>query len=155
MPTSSLLHVLAQQAIGRGQGLLHRVTGGDFPPFSCVAAVVERDGELLLLDRSDGQGLCLPGGYVRMGEEPAKAMVREVLEETGYRVEVTALLAALPDATSRIKSVNIVYACEVVDGELRASHEGRPLWAAPDAFKDRLLPVSRLTLERLGHLPVP
>jgi 8-oxo-dGTP diphosphatase len=152
MPISDLLHVLVQRGIGRGQALLGALTGGSLPPFCCVAAVVERDGELLLLERSDGQGLCLPGGYLRVGEAPEQAMAREVLEETGYRVQVGELLLALPDATSRIKSVNIVYACTVDGGELLRSHEGQPCWMDPARCPERLLAVSRLTLERLGML---
>jgi 8-oxo-dGTP diphosphatase len=152
MPLSDLLHALAQRGIGRAQRALTALTRGSLPPFCCVAALVERDGALLLLDRADGQGLCLPGGYVNMGEEPDQAMAREVLEETGLEVSVTALLTALPDASSHIKSINLVYACEVQGGALRASHEGRPCWVDPASCPERLLPVSRLTLERLGRL---
>jgi 8-oxo-dGTP diphosphatase len=152
LPLTDLLHSLAQRGIGRGQWLLSTLTRGSLPPFACVAAVVERDGALLLLDRADGQGLCLPGGYVAMGEEPAEATAREVEEETGYRVRVRELLLALPDTSSRIKSVNVVFECEIIGGELRGSHEGKPSWVDPTTCPERLLPVSRLTLERLGRL---
>ncbi len=149
---ASLRHLIIQRGVGAAQRLLGALTRGDFPPFCCVAGVVERDGALLLLRRSDGAGLCLPGGYVALGEDPAAAVVRELREETGFTVRVDGLLTVLPDTTSRIKSVNIVYACSVVHGALAASDEGQPCWVQPAACDEPLLEVSRLTMERLGYL---
>ena len=79
----------------------------------------------LLLSRFSPPDLrwVLPGGGVDHGEHPAAAVVREVLEETGYEVEVTRLLSVesdtwqTPDQT-RIHSVNILYDVEIVGGEL-------------------------------------
>jgi 8-oxo-dGTP diphosphatase len=60
-----------------------------------AAAVVERDGKLLLVRRTmtPGQGRwTIPGGFVEYDEDPRAAVVREVMEETGYPVEVVRLL---------------------------------------------------------------
>ncbi|MEU7895578.1 NUDIX domain-containing protein [Nonomuraea sp. NPDC049152] len=38
---------------------------------------------LLLVERSDGHGWAVPGGYVEPGEDPEAAGVRELAEETG------------------------------------------------------------------------
>ncbi|WP_030455312.1 NUDIX domain-containing protein [Herbidospora cretacea] len=38
---------------------------------------------LLMVERSDGHGWAVPGGYVDPGEDPARAAVRELKEETG------------------------------------------------------------------------
>lgn len=54
-----------------------------------TAAVVEREGKILLVRHTYGAGkgmLIIPGGYVKEGETPQAACVREVLEETGIRV---------------------------------------------------------------------
>ncbi|MFH1465761.1 MAG: NUDIX domain-containing protein [Pseudomonadota bacterium] len=153
MNARAALHKAALRAVGAGQRLLAALSRDELPPFACVAAVIERDGALLLLDRADGTGLSLPGGYARLGEQPAHAVVREVREETGYHVQVVALLDALADTTSRVRSINVVYACKIVGGALRASHEGTPRWEDPRPHPERLLPVTRRTLERLGFLP--
>lgn len=58
-------------------------------------AVCARDGRLLLVRGTapDAAGRwALPGGGVDHGEDPLGTVVREVGEETGYRLEVTALL---------------------------------------------------------------
>ncbi|MFC7650347.1 NUDIX domain-containing protein [Streptosporangium lutulentum] len=54
----------------------------------CADAVVTATDEaarrwLVMVERSDGHGWALPGGYVDSGEDPAQAAVRELKEETG------------------------------------------------------------------------
>ena len=58
-----------------------------------VGALVERAGELLLV-RQDGQWM-LPGGEVERGESHAEALVRELAEETGIRVDPGPLRAVV------------------------------------------------------------
>lgn len=58
---------------------------------------VVRDRRLLLVPRavSPGHGLwSLPGGYLREGESPGEAAVRETLEETGITAVTDALIRA-------------------------------------------------------------
>lgn len=56
-----------------------------------VAALVVRDGRVLLCHRSPGRrwypGVWdLAGGHVEAGESPARALVRELREELGIRI---------------------------------------------------------------------
>ena len=52
-----------------------------------VAAIVELDGRFLLVEETVGGALVLnqPAGHVEPGESLAAAVVRETLEETGFR----------------------------------------------------------------------
>jgi ADP-ribose pyrophosphatase len=50
---------------------------------------------LVMVERSDGHGWALPGGYVEPGENPADAAIRELEEETGLRLD-DATWQALP-----------------------------------------------------------
>jgi 8-oxo-dGTP pyrophosphatase MutT (NUDIX family) len=63
-------------------------------PNATVAALVERDGRLLMVEERTSAGLCLnqPAGHLDPGESLQDAAVRETLEETGWTVEPVALL---------------------------------------------------------------
>ena len=58
-----------------------------------VGALVEHDDEVLLV-RQDGRWM-LPGGEVERDESHAEALVRELVEETGLRIEPGALRAVV------------------------------------------------------------
>lgn len=67
--------------------------GYSTPLLICRAAVFdERERILMVRERADGRWT-LPGGWIDVGESPRSAVVREVWEETGYRVEVVKLAA--------------------------------------------------------------
>src|SRR5919199_4110090 len=59
------------------------------------------DGRVLLLRQYHRDGLTLPGGLLNRGEDPARAVVREVREETGLAVEVDMPFATLVAPGSR------------------------------------------------------
>ena len=65
-----------------------------------VSAVVRRvrgGEEILLMQRSDNGHWGLPGGHVEPGESVADAALREVLEETGWRIELGRLVGVYSD----------------------------------------------------------
>ena len=71
-------------------------------PRVTVAALAERDGRYLLVrERSDGEIVYnQPAGHLEPGETLLAAVVRETLEETGYRFTPSALQGVyryLPD----------------------------------------------------------
>jgi ADP-ribose pyrophosphatase YjhB (NUDIX family) len=64
-------------------------------PELCVGAVAVADGQLLLVQRGKAPGSgrwSIPGGRVETGETIRHAVVREVAEETGLRVDCGELL---------------------------------------------------------------
>jgi 8-oxo-dGTP diphosphatase len=71
-------------------------------PARIVAAVLVRDGRVLLCLRSPGRrwSPCtwdLPGGHVERGESDPVALARELGEELGVAVPETAIAASLPE----------------------------------------------------------
>nr|WP_314844564.1 NUDIX domain-containing protein [uncultured Microbacterium sp.] len=97
--------------------------GDDLLLLPGVTAVI-RDGEDFLLARHSHSGLwSLIGGAVEPGEEPADAVVREVLEETGARVHVDGIVGAYggrpmmveyPNG-DRVAYVTTAYECRLID----------------------------------------
>ncbi|WP_333739709.1 NUDIX hydrolase [Streptomyces sp. IBSBF 2806] len=100
-------------------------------------AVCVRDDRVLLA-RSPAPGgtheWVLPGGGMEHGEDPLDTVVRELDEETGYRVEVTGLLGIDSSRRSLRREglrgpvdhhgVRIVYEARIVGGELRNEVNG-------------------------------
>ncbi|HET6667669.1 MAG TPA: (deoxy)nucleoside triphosphate pyrophosphohydrolase [Intrasporangium sp.] len=92
---------------------------GIHPPRSVVGAAILRDGRVLAARRTSPAEAAgrweFPGGKVEPGETPEAALVREVVEELGCRVEVTGWLAGeVQIGRSHILTVALV---RLVDGE--------------------------------------
>lgn len=105
-----------------------------------VRGAVVRDGKILLVqERADGRW-AMPGGWADLGNSPASVAVREVWEETGYRVRAEKVVAVL-DA-NRIEPMEfyhaykLIFLCTLVDGEPRTSYET----LAVDFFDPQELP---------------
>jgi ADP-ribose pyrophosphatase YjhB (NUDIX family) len=96
-------------------------------PRVAAAALVERDGKVLLVRRVNepARGLwTLPAGFVDAGEDPRRAAERECAEETGLEVRVSRLLEVIGGQEhSRGASIVIVYCAEILGGTLRASDD--------------------------------
>lgn len=101
------------------------------PKVGADAAIFNAAGEILLMERADGSGWCLPCGWLDPNEKPAEAVVREVREETGLTVVVSRLVGIFTRMSSAENGphsmVAVVHLCEIVGGELRLSHEGTAL----------------------------
>jgi 8-oxo-dGTP diphosphatase len=71
----------------------HDVKGNEIDPPEefgwrpAVYGVLIEDNRLLIMKPSWDDRYMLPGGGIHLGETPAEALVREFLEETGYRVK--------------------------------------------------------------------
>lgn len=61
------------------------------PVVAGAAAVINHEGKVLLMRRSDNRLWVMPGGQMEVGESPAEAVVRETFEETGIRCVPRAL----------------------------------------------------------------
>jgi 8-oxo-dGTP diphosphatase len=126
---------------------------GAYPdqPRVAVGAVVFRDDAVLLVKRGKppGEGhWAIPGGSVRLGESLKAAVERELLEETGVRVQagqpVLTFETIHKDADGRV-----VYHYIIID--LEAVYvAGEPV-AADDAADARW--VTQEELERLEVVP--
>ncbi len=62
------------------------------PIVAGAAAVIDREGKILLMRRTDNHLWAMPAGQMEVGESPAEAIVREAFEETGIRCIPIALV---------------------------------------------------------------
>jgi ADP-ribose pyrophosphatase YjhB (NUDIX family) len=101
------------------------------PKVGSNAAIFNEQGEILLMERSNGTGWCLPCGWIEPNESPEEAAVRETREEAGLHIRITQLVGVFTRKPSAINgpftTLSVVYLCEVIGGELRLSHEGSAL----------------------------
>jgi ADP-ribose pyrophosphatase YjhB (NUDIX family) len=127
-------------------------------------AVCVRGGAVLLA-RLIGSGWTLPGGGLDHGEDPRDGAIREVEEETGYRVELRQLLTVesfrwlLDRAEGPFdhQAICVIYTAEVVGGELRDEIGGStdtaawiPLESVADLPRGGLVDIG---LAVAGYLP--
>ncbi len=101
-----------------------------FSPQVAAVAIVTRaeDEKFLLVQRGEdpGKGLWgLPGGFVEMGETAPEALTREILEETGYEIELRNLIGvwSFYNDSKKIAGVALVYETRVTCGELHIASD--------------------------------
>jgi 8-oxo-dGTP pyrophosphatase MutT (NUDIX family) len=122
---------------------LRRKVGHDPLLLPAVTAVImdESDRVVLMQSKDDGKWY-LPGGATDPGEQPADAIVREVLEETGLKVEPTRLVGVYAEGQTRYVNgdlvwyVSTVFACTIVGGTLGVNDD--------EAIDVRFFPTSAL-----------
>ena len=69
-------------------------TGYATPKLGVRGAVFDDQGRILLVrETADGDRWTLPGGWAEVNQTPAESVVREVFEESGYRVRPVKLAA--------------------------------------------------------------
>ncbi|MDH4137490.1 MAG: NUDIX domain-containing protein, partial [Anaerolineae bacterium] len=125
-----------------------------------VRGAVIRNGEILLVQERSDERWCMPGGWADVGELPSEMVVREVWEESGFKVEARKVVGVYDANRSGIPlefyhAYKIVFLCEIIGGEARPGDET----LAVDFFGfDNLPPLSsertneRHLLEVFAHL---
>ncbi len=123
---------------------------------SVSAIILDRQGRVLLQQRSDGGQWGLPGGSVEIGESVREAVVREVQEETGLRVTAGRLIGVYSEPRRQVVRypngivwhyVNISFECAVRGGDLTTCDETLDLrYFSFQRLPATLLPNHRIRL---------
>ena len=121
---------------------------------NCAGAVVCREGRILLQRRSDNAAWGLPGGILELDETYEEAAVREVREETGLTVRLTALLGIYHNYDmmwpngDRAHTIGAIYTAEILSGEPRIDEESLELrFFVQEELPDLCFPDHRLAVE--------
>jgi ADP-ribose pyrophosphatase YjhB (NUDIX family) len=91
-------------------------------PLPVVAAIIEHDGQVLLARNKawPPKTFALVTGFLERGEDPARAVLREVAEETGLTGEVVGLVGAY--GFERMNQVILAYHVRTT-GDIRLGDE--------------------------------
>ena len=115
LPKEDLFHDFAAQA-------------GYATPKVDVRGAVVRDGQILLVQERADERWCMPGGWADVGDLPSEMVVREVWEESGFRV-VPRKVIGVYDANRSGRPLELYHAykliflCDLTGGEARPSEE--------------------------------
>ncbi|MCR5656510.1 MAG: 8-oxo-dGTP diphosphatase [Butyrivibrio sp.] len=109
---------------------------------------LEKDGKYLMLHRTKKENdvnkdkWIAPGGHIEDGESPEECAIREVLEETGYRVKslkfrglVTFYSEATVDSDS-LTDYMCLFTSDDFDGEEIVCNEGELSWVDKNSLRD-------------------
>ena len=88
-----------------------------------VSGLVIRNNKLLLVDMDNSGFLCLPGGYVELGETTEEAVKRELVEEIGKKVIIKKYLGVVENYfinkfSKKIHEISFYYTMDFVDNVL-------------------------------------
>ena len=101
---------------------------------SVTAIVTRDDGRVLVIKRDDDGRWVPPGGVLELAETPQQACAREVLEETGYHVEVGPLTGVYKNM--KLGVVSLAFRCALAGGQARTSEESAAVsWRTLDEVK--------------------
>ncbi len=102
-----------------------------------AAALVDRDGRVLLQQRAEGRQMAglweFPGGKIDPGERPEEALIRELKEELGIETD-TACLAPATFASAPLADKHLLlllYVCRKWRGTPQALDAAALRWVRP------------------------
>lgn len=107
-------------------------------PIQVTAAIIERDGEVLVARRPPGGrhpgSWEFPGGKVEPGESPRECLAREMEEEMGITVVVGEELARVRHLYPDLAIDLLAFRCEIEEGELADIGCDAHAWVDPGSL---------------------
>jgi 8-oxo-dGTP pyrophosphatase MutT (NUDIX family) len=126
---------------------------------SVNSIVVNDQGQILLIQRTDNGNWSLPGGAMDLGESIRQAAIRETLEETGIHTEVTGISGIYTNPNHVLhytsndevrQEFSVVFTGRPVAGEPTPSSESsRVEWVSPEDLGNH--PMHASMRKRLDH----
>jgi 8-oxo-dGTP diphosphatase len=129
-----------------------------------TAAVIERDGKILVARRKPGLvagGLWeFPGGKLEERETPERGLERELEEELGVRANVGDFLCSVPFSGAIMAFELLVFRTELLSDNFRLTDHDEIRWLEPEKMDEILFslpdrPVVRMLSGRGGPVKRP
>lgn len=108
---------------------------------SVTGVVVRDDGRVLAIQRSDDGRWVPPGGVLELAETPAEGVAREVLEETGIKVEAEQLTGVYKNMIRGV--VSLAFRCRMISGASHPTDEARKVKWMTVAEAEQDMPQAR------------
>ncbi|MBI2900501.1 MAG: A/G-specific adenine glycosylase [Planctomycetes bacterium] len=123
-----------------------RKAGRPVPHYEIAVGVCRKAGRILVSRRREDAMLGglweFPGGKIRPGESPERALAREFAEEVGLRIAVGPKIVTVPHRYSHF-SVNLhAYECRHAAGRPRALDCAEVRWVRPAELKKLAFPAA-------------
>ena len=89
-----------------------------------VSGLIIKNNKLLLVDMDNSGFLCLPGGYVELGETTEEAIKREFIEETKRKVVIEKYLGVVENYfinkyCKKIHEISFYYLISIASPKLK------------------------------------
>ena len=105
---------------------------------SVTGIVFREDGRVLAIQRCDDGRWVPPGGVLELAETPSEGVAREVLEETGIKVQAEQLTGVYKNMRRGV--VSLAFRCSVIGGHTHPSDEARKVaWLTVDEAKQDMV----------------
>lgn len=115
-----------------------------------AAIILDSEGRVLLVKHSYGKlNWEVPGGAAELNESAEETAAREVIEETGLRVEVEALSGIYYDPEYDMH--HFAFLCKADDGQVPKPTSPEILECRFCAVDDLPRPISDFTVQRIQH----
>jgi len=127
------------------------------PHYTVTAAVLRRDGKILLA-RRPSRGLLggmweFPGGKVERGETLAETLTREIREELGAEIRIGEPLGIYRHAYTNFRITLHAFLCDLTDGEPQPVEAAELAWVAPANLGD--YPMGKVDRQIANRLIIP
>jgi 8-oxo-dGTP diphosphatase len=132
-------------------------TTGEKKAVLVTAAVIEKDGQVLIARRKEGliaAGLWeFPGGKLEVGEEPRRGLERELREELGVEAKAGELLCSVPFEGTLKSFELVVFRTELLSYDFAPTDHDEIRWIEPRLMDESVFskpdrPVVRLLAGR-------
>ena len=123
-----------------------------------AAALIDRDGRVLLAQRSKGRPMAglweFPGGKIEPGETPETALIRELNEELGINTAASCLAPLsfashsydASDSRAAFHLLMMLYVCRRWQGRPQPIEGGALKWVRPQQLRDYPMPEADIPL---------
>lgn len=121
---------------------------GEKKQFRVVAALIRKDGKVLLTQRWPGRHLGLtwefPGGKVEEGEDDREALERELKEELGVTAKIGSCCFETRHGYGAREVHLLIFRCKLIEGIPRALDVKAMEWADLESLAERKFPPADL-----------